>query len=53
MVAAGLVVTVNVPAEPTAKVVWSALVIAADATTVRVKAWSTWPAVLVAVSVSG
>src|SRR6185503_1757480 len=43
VVAVGAVVTVNVPAEPTAKVVWSALVISAEAVTVRVNAWSTWP----------
>ena len=36
--AAGLVVTVNVPAVPTVKVVWSALVIAGASVTVSVKA---------------
>ena len=47
------VVTVNVPAWPTVKVVWSALVITGEDDTVRVNAWSVWPTVLVAVSVSG
>ena len=34
-----LAVTVNVPAAPTANVVWFALVIAAPCTTVKVKLW--------------
>ena len=49
----GEVVTVKVPAAPTAKVVWSALVIRAEAVTVSVNAWSVWPAVLLARTVSG
>ena len=36
-------VTVNVPAEPTAKVAWSALVIAPGPVTVRVNAWVDGP----------
>src|ERR1700712_412314 len=52
----GVVVTVKVPAVPSRKVGWSALVITGDALagdTVSVNAWSLEPAALVAVIVSG